>query len=273
MHASELTLLLNLGFIVITAAGFAFLGKLVKMPSIVAYIIAGMALGPGLGIVQLDHSLELISELGIALLLFLVGLELSLQKIKDLGRVAIILGGLQVPMTASGAYVISTLMGFSVMECVFLAATMTFSSTVVVIKLLDQKGATRSTLWAHRDLSFSGTGYRGYYRTDDFERARIGGGESFEMVALTKSLGIAFAGMVILLLVSLFASRYVLPRPFAWASRSPDTVFIWALCWCFSGRITSTPISPLGRDWRFSCQGLQSRSCRSMKIYIGDCIL
>ena len=134
MHASELTLLLNLGFIVITAAGFAFLGKLVKMPSIVAYIIAGIVLGPGLGIVQLDHSLELISELGIALLLFLVGLELSLQKIKDLGRVAIILGGLQVPMTAAGAYVISTLMGFSVMECVFLAATVTFSSTVVVIK-------------------------------------------------------------------------------------------------------------------------------------------
>ena len=54
------------------------------MPSIVAYIIAGIVLGPGLRIVHLDHSLELISELGIALLLFLVGLELSLQKIKTL---------------------------------------------------------------------------------------------------------------------------------------------------------------------------------------------
>ena len=61
MHAPEFTLLLNLGFIVITAAGFAFLGKLVKMPSIVAYIIAGMVLGPGLGIVQLDHPLESVS--------------------------------------------------------------------------------------------------------------------------------------------------------------------------------------------------------------------
>jgi len=142
MHASELTLLLNLGFIVITAAVFAFLGKLVKMPSIVAYILAGMVLGPGLGIVQLDHSLELISELGIALLLFLVGLELSLQKIKDLGRVALILGGLQVVFTASGGFLISLLMGFGLMEAVFLAATVTFSSTVVVIKLLDQKGAT-----------------------------------------------------------------------------------------------------------------------------------
>ena len=233
MHVSELTLLLNLGFIVITAAGFAFLGKLVKMPSIVAYIIAGIVLGPGLGIVQLDHSLELISELGIALLLFLVGLELSLQKIKDLGRVAIILGGLQVPMTAAGAYVISTLMGFSVVECVFLAATVTFSSTVVVIKLLDQKGAT-SRLFGRIAISlFLAQDIVVIIGLTILSGLGSGGDEPFEMVTLTKSLGIAFAGMVILLLVSLFASRCVLPKPFAWASRSPDTVFIWALCWCF----------------------------------------
>ncbi len=233
MHASELTLLLNIGFIVITAAGFAFLGKLVKMPSIVAYIIAGIVLGPGLGIVHLDHSLELISELGIALLLFLVGLELSLQKIKDLGRAAIILGGLQVSMTAAGAYVISTLMGFSVMECVFLAATVTFSSTVVVIKLLDQKGAT-SRLFGRIAISlFLAQDIVVIIGLTILSGLGSGGDEPFEMVTLTKSLGIAFAGMVILLLVSLFASRCVLPKPFAWASRSPDTVFIWALCWCF----------------------------------------
>ena len=233
MHASELTLLLNIGFIVITAAGFAFLGKLVKMPSIVAYIIAGIVLGPGLGIVHLDHSLELISELGIALLLFLVGLELSLQKIKDLGRAAIILGGLQVSMTAAGAYVISTLMGFSVMECVFLAATVTFSSTVVVIKLLDQKGAT-SRLFGRIAISlFLAQDIVVIIGLTILSGLGSGSDEPFEMVTLTKSLGIAFAGMVVLLLVSLFASRCVLPKPFAWASRSPDTVFIWALCWCF----------------------------------------
>ncbi len=231
MHASELTLLLDLGFIVVTAAVFAFLGKLVKMPSIVAYIIAGMVLGPGLGIVKLDHSLELISELGIALLLFLVGLELSLQKIRDLGRVAFILGGLQVLLTSLGGFAISTLMGFGVMECVFLAATVTFSSTVVVIKLLDQKGAT-GRLFGRIAISL--------FLAQDIVviigltiLSGLGSGESIELAAMAKGLGIAFGGMVILLLVSLLAARYVLPRPFAWAARSPDTVFIWALCWCF----------------------------------------
>ena len=231
MHASELTLLLNLGFIVITAAVFAFLGKLVKMPSIVAYILAGMVLGPGLGIVQLDHSLELISELGIALLLFLVGLELSLQKIKDLGRVALILGGLQVVFTASGGFLISLLMGFGLMEAVFLAATVTFSSTVVVIKLLDQKGAT-GRLFGRIAISL--------FLAQDIVviigltiLSGLGSGESIELLELAKGLGVAFGGMIVLLLATLLASRYVLPKPFAWASRSPDTVFIWALCWCF----------------------------------------
>lgn len=231
VHASELTLLLNLGFIVITAAVFAFLGKLVRMPSIVAYILAGMVLGPGSGIVRLDHSLELISELGIALLLFLVGLELSLQKIRDLGRVAFILGGLQVLLTSAGGFAIATLIGFGVMESVFLAATVTFSSTVVVIKLLDQKGAT-SRLYGRIAISL--------FLAQDIVviigltiLSGLGAGESIELMAMAKGLGVAFSGMVVLLLVSLLASRYVLPRPFAWAARSPDTVFIWALCWCF----------------------------------------
>ena len=143
MVGSENTFLLNLGFIVIGAAAFAFLGKLLRMPSIVAYIIAGIFLGPILGLVEMDDSLDLISELGIALLLFLIGLELSLQKIKDLGGVGLTLGGLQVSITALGGFLLAVLLGLGPIEAVFLAATLTFSSTVVVIKLLDQKGVTK----------------------------------------------------------------------------------------------------------------------------------
>ena len=131
MHTNDFQLLLNLGFIVITAASFAFVGKLIRMPTIVAYILAGMVLGPLLHLVQLDHSLELISELGIALLLFLVGLELSFDKIKDLGRVGLILGGLQMLFTAAGGSTVAYLIGFGLIEALFLGATVTFSSTVV----------------------------------------------------------------------------------------------------------------------------------------------
>lgn len=232
MAVSDLQLLLNLGFIVITAAVFAFAGKLVRMPTIVCYILAGIALGPILNLVELDHSLGLISELGIALLLFLVGLELSLEKVRDLGRVALILGGLQVILTAAGGYLVAHLMGFAPLEALFLGATVTFSSTVVVIKLLDQKGVMQR-LYARISVAL--------FLAQDIVviaaltvLSSLDGVESVAPLEMLRNLAQAFGGMAVLLASVLVAARYLLPRPFAWAARSPDTVFIWALCWCFA---------------------------------------
>lgn len=231
MHQPDLQILLDLGFIVITAAAFAFLGKLIRMPSLVGYILAGIVLGPWLNLVEIDQSLDLISELGIALLLFLVGLELSLDKIKDLGKVGVILGGLQVILTAVGGYTIALLLGLEPMAAVFIAATVTFSSTVVVIKLLDQQGEMHR-LYARISVAL--------FLMQDIVvimaltvLSGLGGDNSFELASLLKNLAMAFGGMTLLLGVVLVAARYILPKPFAWAAHNPDTIFIWALCWCF----------------------------------------
>ena len=121
MHGLELTLLHDLGLIVMTAAGFALLGKRIRMPSIIAYILAGMVLGPAFHLVEIGDSLKLISKLGIALLLFLVGLELSFAKIRDVGRVAIIAGLGQVVFTALGGLALCLALGFNFMSSLFLA--------------------------------------------------------------------------------------------------------------------------------------------------------
>ena len=232
MAASDLQLFTDLGYIVITASVFAFAGKLIRMPTIVCYILAGVILGPLLHLVELDYSLKLISELGIALLLFLVGLELSLDKVRDLGRVALVLGGFQVLLTTLGGYLVAKLLEFSSMEAIFLGATVTFSSTVVVIKLLDQKGVMQR-LYARISVAL-------FLAQDIVVIAALtllGGfdrSESVELLAMLSNLGKAFGGMLVLLASVLIAARYVLPKPFAWASRSPDTVFIWALSWCFA---------------------------------------
>lgn len=232
MELPELHLIYDLGFIAIGAAVFAFLGKLIRMPSLVAYILAGMVIGPGIGLVEMDHSLELITELGIALLLFLVGLELSLEKIKDLGKVALTLGGLQVGLTAIGGFALCLMLGFSPMAALFLAASVTFSSTVVVIKLLDQKGAMKR-LYARISVAL--------FLAQDIVvivaltlMSGLGDGSAeVSILGLLMNVGNAFLGMLIMLLVSILAARYILPKPFAWAARFPDTAFIWALCWCF----------------------------------------
>jgi Kef-type K+ transport system membrane component KefB len=129
----------SLGFIVVAAAVFAALARRIRMPAIVAYLLAGLLLGPVTGLVRITPSLELISEVGIALLLFLVGLELNFQKVRDVGPVAVVAGLGQVVFTALGGLGLCWLMGFTWLESLFLAVALTFSSTVVVVKLLDEK--------------------------------------------------------------------------------------------------------------------------------------
>lgn len=237
MDLIEIDIIRNLGLIVVTAAVFCLIGRAIRMPTIVVYIIAGLFLGPILNWVEIDHSLELISELGIALLLFLVGLELSLSKIRDVGSVALVAGIGQVVFTAAGGFVLCWFLEFTVMESLFLATALTFSSTVVVVKLLDQKG----------DLNkLYGRIAVGIFLVQDLVVIVVltflaglspgeGGGEPSTFTWNDSLLGLlkAFGGMGLILLVALLASRYVLPKPFAWAARSQDTIFIWALSWCF----------------------------------------
>lgn len=221
----------SLGLIIVAGAAFALVGRLARVPTIVLYIFAGLFLGPVTGLVDVTAALHLIAEIGIALLLFLVGLELSFNRIRDVGKVAVAAGLGQVVFTAAGGLGVCWLLGFGWMESVFLAIALTFSSTVVVVKLLDQKG----------DLnSLYGRIAVGIFLVQDIVvifaltlLAGLGGGEAVTVASVSQGIGFAFGGMSILLVGVLVASRYLLPRPFAWAARSPQMLFIWSLCWCF----------------------------------------
>jgi Kef-type K+ transport system membrane component KefB len=101
------TLLRSLGFILIGAAIVVLAAGRLRIPSIVAYLATGLVLGPMIGLLEVNEILHLISEVGIALLLFLVGLELSLDKIRDVGKVAVLAGLGQVVFTAAGGLALS----------------------------------------------------------------------------------------------------------------------------------------------------------------------
>lgn len=77
----ESSLLIDIGLSVITATIFAYLAKILKQPLILGYIAAGILIGPvGLGLVKDQHSIEVLSELGLAFLIFIIGLEIDLKK-------------------------------------------------------------------------------------------------------------------------------------------------------------------------------------------------
>ncbi len=221
----------SLGIIIVAAAIFALAARLIKMPTIVAYLLAGLALGPMTGLIEISDSLEQISEVGIALLLFLVGLELSLDKVRKVGKVAVVAGLGQVVFTAAGGLLLCWLIGFDWIESLFLATALTFSSTVVVVKLLDEKKELDS-LYGHIAV--------GIFLVQDLVVILIltflaGLKNPQVMDVATISLGLlkAFGGMAVLLGAVLVASRYLFRRPFAWAASSSETLFMWSLAWCF----------------------------------------
>lgn len=215
---------------VVAGAVFSVAAGLIRMPTIVAYLLAGLFIGPLTGLVEISHTLELIAETGIVLLLFIVGLELSLEKARAVGGVALMAGVTQVAATAFAGFSIAHILGFTTLESAFLAAAVTFSSTVVVVKLLDER---------HEMDSVHGRIAVGILLVQDVVAivlltllAGLDGG-SVGLTTILLGITKAFGGMTLLLGVVLGASRWILPAPFAWAARSPETNVIWSLTWCF----------------------------------------
>ncbi|MGH7457688.1 MAG: cation:proton antiporter [Longimicrobiaceae bacterium] len=229
---TEPNLIISLGSVVVAAAILLFALRPAGVPGVVAYIVAGLLLGPGLGLLEVGEDVELISEAGIALLLFLVGLELSLKTIRDIGRPALVAGTVQMAVTLAGAFGIARLAGFGATEALVIGAAMMFSSTVLVVKLLESK---RELSAPHGRLAV------GVLLVQDLVVIVVltlvtglspAAGDS-GTGAIALGLAGAFAGMAVLVGGALLASRWLLPRLFWWASRSPEPMFVWSVAWCF----------------------------------------
>jgi Kef-type K+ transport system membrane component KefB len=235
----DFELIRNIGIMIVASAAAILLLRPLKVPTIVAFILVGLLLGPVLGIVSLapDHShghggsIATVGEIGIALLLFIVGLELSLAKIKDVGKVALIAGGLQMLLTSLAVFLIALLFRLTAIESLILAIALTFSSTAVVVQMLDQRKQLQHLY---------GQICVGVLLVQDVVviialtmLAGLNTESSMDLATAMGSLAKAFGGMAILLCIAALAARYLLERPFSWAAQSPDTLLIWSLCLCF----------------------------------------
>jgi Kef-type K+ transport system membrane component KefB len=130
----EVAALLALG----AAAGLVAL--VLRQPLIVGLIGAGIIAGPAvLGVARSDEHIDLLAELGIAVLLFLVGLKLDIGLIRSLGAVALATGLGQVTFTAVVGFGLCLLLGLDTVTSIYVAVALTFSSTIIIVKLLSDK--------------------------------------------------------------------------------------------------------------------------------------
>jgi Kef-type K+ transport system membrane component KefB len=142
-HISQVDLLLvELGAIIIMAALFALFARLIKQPPILAYVIAGFIIGPAaLALVKDVEIIKSFSEIGIAFLLFIAGLEISFKKLRqaNIKKIALVTT-LQVFLVFFITLLLVKMIHMDVKQGVYIGTALAFGSTMVVVKLLSDKG-------------------------------------------------------------------------------------------------------------------------------------
>ncbi|MFH1292027.1 MAG: cation:proton antiporter [bacterium] len=207
----------------------AFIMRMLRQPLIVAYIIAGLVAGPlFLNLVEGGKDFfDTFAKFGIVLLLFIVGLSLNLDYIKKLGKTVLIGGLIQFFATGLLGLAILTLFKFSFVISFFVAVSITFSSTIIVIKLLSDK----------RDLeAVYGRYVIGLLLVQDIiavglmiflNTSEISVTSWYETALATGLMGFALVGIVFLM------SRYLLPPIMDRVAKSGELLFIFTIAWCF----------------------------------------
>lgn len=223
-----MTGLTELGLIILIATAFGILARLLRQPTVLAYLVAGAFLGYfGMAGMAGQDTFRLLSDLGIMFLLFLVGLEINYSSLRLVGRSALLLGLGQVAFTAILGFGLVRLMGFTTISAAYLSAALTFSSTVIVVKLLSDK----------RDLhSLYGKISVGVLLVQDAVAILLlvfltGSGHGAETNWLSLSL-LAFKGLALFAGV-LILGRTVLPYIFDRIARSHELLFLSSLAWMF----------------------------------------
>ena len=126
--------------LLVLAAGVGLVGLALRQPLIVSFIAVGILAGPSaLNIARSDEHIELLAELGVAVLLFLVGLKLDLKLIRTLGPVAVTTGLGQVVFTSVIGFLLCLGLGLDALTSLYVAIALTFSSTIIIVKLLSDK--------------------------------------------------------------------------------------------------------------------------------------
>ena len=142
---AEWRFLLDILILLSAAVLLGTVAEMLRQSAIVGYLVAGTLVGPNvIGLVEAGDEVHLIAELGVALLLFTIGLEFSFPRLRRMGRVALVGGSLQVVLTMLAAAVVAVALGLGMRGSVSIGAIVALSSTACVLRLLVDRAALDS---------------------------------------------------------------------------------------------------------------------------------
>lgn len=215
---------IELSLIVFITTVVAALMRALKQPLVVGYILSGIIVGPFvLNLLQSFGHLELLAKIGVAILLFIVGLNLNPETIKDTGKISLLTGLGQVVFTSVIGFLIVQALGFDFRTALYIAVALTFSSTIIILKLLSDKG----------DLDkLYGKIAIGFLLVQDLVAVLILlsvsvlGGEAAGATFLAL-LGKGAVATALLYIIS----KYILPRLSYYLAGSAELLFLFSVAW------------------------------------------
>lgn len=228
------SLVRDIGICIMLAGVLAIVFTRLKIPEIAAFLVAGALVGPiGAEMVTDPANIETISELGLILLLYLIGLEIDIRKLLESGRVLVISGLLQYPLCVLFGVVITKLLIWlgpggvllsSGYAPVYIGFVLAASSTLLVVKLFQETfqldtevGRVALGLLIFQDIWAIGV---------------IAIQPNFNAPEATPIL-LSFLGIAVLTLLAGLAAKYIIPIGFRWVAKKPELVFASAISWCF----------------------------------------
>jgi Kef-type K+ transport system membrane component KefB/Trk K+ transport system NAD-binding subunit len=215
----------QISLIILIVLGVSFIMRLLKQPLIIGYIISGVIAGPFfLGILPELEAVKIFADFGIAFLLFIVGLHLSPKVIKEVGRISLITGIGQIAFTVVIGYFLASILGFSQLTALYIAIALAFSSTIIIMKHLSDKG----------DLdSLYGKISIGFLLVQDLVAILLliiisslsSGGDVVSHIGLTM-----LKGLLIIAVLAPF-SIFILPKFQDFFGKSQEFLFVFSIAW------------------------------------------
>ena len=218
----------DIGLCIIAAWLFAVLSQFLRQPLLLAYLVAGFAIGPhGFKWVTNAESIQTISEIGLSLLLFMIGLEIDLKRMLSAGRVITFTALAQILGCALFGWLVFGLIGpaNNKLEALYLGVAVAMSSTVIIVKIIYDKRELE-TLAGRITLGV-------LVLQDVFVILFLAIQPNLKNPALAP-LVLALGKVILLLSVAFLASRFVLPHVFRFVARLPELVLVGALAWCLA---------------------------------------
>lgn len=224
----EHSIFTQLTLVLITAAVISLIMRLLKQPLIMGYILTGIVVGPSLlDIIHAEEAFAGFSQIGIMLLLFIIGMGLNPVVIKSLGRPVLITAAAILLLVGSTGFGIGSLLGFNLSEAAVIAIALFFSSTIIILKVISDKREL-SRLYAQIAI--------GVIVIDDVVATLAlltvatiasSGGLGVNDVILLAGKGLAVAiGLYIV-------SAKILPPLSKFLARSQELLFLFAISWGF----------------------------------------